>query len=228
MVDEFISMIQQNPNKLNRKQLEEVRGFLNYVVRTYPSLKPYLTGLHLTIDGWQPNWDKEGWRMKWTTLLQMEEPAEEDWECEDYADLSAFSQSVKEPLIAPMVVVAKERLGEDMVALRYQMSHPKPLPRRVQSRSGKKVIYCFGDASSSGFGFTLEVNGHVYYSYGQWDESADNKPTPTLTKNLLESLRRAVEDHQLQGLELFIFTDNTTAEATFWKGWSKDKLLSGI
>lgn len=55
MVDKIIGMIHQDPTKLSRKRLEEARGFLNYVVRTYPALKPYLTGLHLTIDGWHPN-----------------------------------------------------------------------------------------------------------------------------------------------------------------------------
>lgn len=33
------------------RRLLSVRGFLNYVVRTYPWLNPYLKGLHLTIDG---------------------------------------------------------------------------------------------------------------------------------------------------------------------------------
>jgi len=167
--------------------------------------------------------------MKWTTLLQDMEPEVKDWEDNDYEDLCLFSTTTEDPLVALVVVQAKERLGEDMVALRYSMAHPKPLPRRVCSRTGKKVIYCFGDASSSGFGFTLELDGHVYYSYGQWDDRAEDRSSNWReAKNLLESLRRAVEDHHLQGLELFVFTDNTTAESTFWKGWSKDKLLSGI
>ena len=49
---------------MNQKRLEEIRGFLNYVVRTYPLMKPCLTGLHLTIDGWQPNRDMEGCKVK--------------------------------------------------------------------------------------------------------------------------------------------------------------------
>ena len=39
------------------QRLEEIRGFLNYVVRTYPPLKLYLSGFHITIDGWRA--DKE-------------------------------------------------------------------------------------------------------------------------------------------------------------------------
>lgn len=231
LVDEIIKSIQQDPNKLKRKRLEEIRGFLNYVVRTYPALKPYLTGLHLTIDGWRPNRDKEGWRMTWKRLLASQETEEEekDWDCDECEDRELFTGSLEEPLLAPVVVEAKERLGEDMVALRYLMAHPKPLPRRVRSKAGKRVIYCFGDASKSGFGFTLEIDGHVYYNYGQWNAQVDDLSSNWReARNLLDSLRRAVEDHKLRGLELYIFTDNTTAEATFWKGWSQDKLLSGI
>lgn len=34
-----------------------------------------------------------------------------------------------------------------------------------------------------------------------------------------------MEAHNLEGSEIFIFTDNTTAEAAFWKGTSKSKKL---
>ena len=36
--------------RIPRQRLLEIRGFLNYVVRTYPWINPYLKGLHLTID----------------------------------------------------------------------------------------------------------------------------------------------------------------------------------
>jgi hypothetical protein len=35
------------------------RGFLVYVVR---SMRPYLKGLHLTMDGWRPGRDDKGWK----------------------------------------------------------------------------------------------------------------------------------------------------------------------
>jgi hypothetical protein len=38
------------------------RGFLVYVARTYPAMRPYLKGLHLTIDGWRPGRDDKGWK----------------------------------------------------------------------------------------------------------------------------------------------------------------------
>jgi hypothetical protein len=37
----------------------------------------------------------------------------------------------------------------------------------------------------------------------------------------VETLQRVVVDHNLAGSDIFIFTDNSMAEATFWKGTSK-------
>ena len=52
-----------NPKGVNRKVLESVRGFMVYVGRTYPALVPYMKGLHLTLDGWRPGRDADGWKL---------------------------------------------------------------------------------------------------------------------------------------------------------------------
>jgi hypothetical protein len=56
-------MVASRPEGLNRKRLEQIRGFIIYVVQTYPTMKPYLIGLHMSIDGWRSNRDTEGWRL---------------------------------------------------------------------------------------------------------------------------------------------------------------------
>jgi hypothetical protein len=38
-------------------------------------------------------------------------------------------------------------------------------------------------------------------------------------------LEQLVEEHDIRGSEIFIFTDNSTAKAAFWKGTSKSPLL---
>jgi hypothetical protein len=53
---------------VDQKELEKSRGFLIYMYRTYPSLTPFLKGLHLTIDAWRPEIDAEGWRMAQSEL----------------------------------------------------------------------------------------------------------------------------------------------------------------
>jgi hypothetical protein len=43
--------------------------------------------------------------------------------------------------------------------------------------------------------------------------------------NLVEALERIVVEYKLGESEIFIFTDNSTAEAAFWKGTSKSRKL---
>jgi hypothetical protein len=63
-IDEIIRMVESDPSKLDRKRLEQVRGFLQYVMQTYSGMTPYIIGFHLTIDGWRNNRLVSGWRMK--------------------------------------------------------------------------------------------------------------------------------------------------------------------
>ena len=216
MVTEVISMIISDPKKLDRKRLESIRGFFIYVVRTYPPLKPYITGLHLTIDGWRDTRDEDGWRLSARELIELLKEG-------------SHQHSTVKCDSGPNVVEAKPRLSEDMKALTSLMSSEKPLLRRVRSRKGRKVAYSFGDASEAGFGRTLAIDGKIYYEYGQWDKRSDGKSSNWReAQNLLDGLERAAKDYSLSGLELFIFTDNSTAEGAFWKGTSKSKLLSRI
>jgi hypothetical protein len=61
---EVMDLIDDDFTKIPRKRLEQIRGFLQYVTRTYTGMNPYLIGFHLTIDGWRENQDDEGWRQK--------------------------------------------------------------------------------------------------------------------------------------------------------------------
>ena len=44
------------------QRLLEIQGFLMYVVRTYPQLNPYMKGMHLTVDSWQPSRADDGFK----------------------------------------------------------------------------------------------------------------------------------------------------------------------
>jgi hypothetical protein len=58
-----------------QKHFLSVRGFLVYVSMTYPSIEPYMKGIHLTADSWRDNRDEEGWRIEDhdSTLLTLDE-----------------------------------------------------------------------------------------------------------------------------------------------------------
>ncbi len=55
-------MVEQDFLPLQR--LLVIRGFLIYVVRTYPWLNLYIKGLHLTIDSWKPGTEESGFKMR--------------------------------------------------------------------------------------------------------------------------------------------------------------------
>ena len=65
MIDTAVSAPDQTSEeaKIPLQRLLEIRGFLIYVVRTYPCMSPYLKGLHNTIDGWQEDIDEGGWKL---------------------------------------------------------------------------------------------------------------------------------------------------------------------
>jgi hypothetical protein len=62
LIEELFKMLFSDSKRLNEKRLEQIQGFLIHAVQTYPTMKPYLIRLHMTIDGWRPNQDGEGWR----------------------------------------------------------------------------------------------------------------------------------------------------------------------
>ena len=57
--------------KVSRMKTEKIRGFVNYVAMTYPIMQPYMMGLHLTIDGWRPGREVDGWRMLEKTIDEL-------------------------------------------------------------------------------------------------------------------------------------------------------------
>jgi hypothetical protein len=75
-LSEIKSMMRRNPANLCRKRLEEIRGFLVYVTRTYIGMSPYLIGLHMTIDSWRSGRDSEGWRTNEEAIVTYGEEGE--------------------------------------------------------------------------------------------------------------------------------------------------------
>jgi hypothetical protein len=125
------------------------------------------------------------------------------------------------------VVVAVPRLGDDIRALMKLISMEKPVLRRVQCKKTSKAYYGFGDASGLAFGATIQIGDEIWYEYGQWSSEVTEERSSNWREftNLVEFLERSVRRHGLQGSEIFIFTDNSTSEAAFWKGTSSSSPL---
>jgi len=207
-------------DSLDFKALEKKRGFLIYVTRTYPSMVPYLKGIHLTLDGWRPNRDSDGWK----TAREPE---------------TKTAQAVVEDG-APTRVKAVKRLRDDLLALETLMDSPRPTKRRVRSKVALEVYYGFGDASAEGActafqeiinmqGGGMEKEGRIFYRYGSWcSEVSEQSSNYRELLNLVESLENQVRDGRLIGAEVFLFTDNATAESVYYKGNSTSQALFNL
>jgi hypothetical protein len=183
-----------------------------HIVMTYPFLKPYLTGLHVTIDGWRRGRDEEGWKL--SARKQVEEASGDD------------DDSLED---IPELIKLAPRLTSDVEALMRLSNTPKAPLYRVRWAVTKLVYYGFGDASGAAFGGTMAMEFGVDFDYGQWCyEDLEMSSNWKELRNLVGYLKRVVRENNLYDCEIFIFTDNTTAENAFWKGTLKSKYLSDL
>jgi hypothetical protein len=221
--------------------LEKGRGFLVYFCRTYSSFVPFLKGIHLTLDSWRKNRDIEGWKVK---------PEGVNNEAEDYdfneealkvssagkwpepislkdVDPPGKLKASNEEPIAPDYVTAVPRLHQDLIALSSLLDRETAPWRFIRGDKVGTVHYGFGDAAKSGFGSTFEdEKGNVWFQLGVWgNDTADLSSNWRELSNLVESLEARAEDNTFRGIEIFIFTDNSTAEAAFYRGTSSLKKL---
>jgi hypothetical protein len=216
MVDKWKERLSQSA-VCDRKELESDVGFMIYVARTFPAMKPYLKGFHLTLHAWRPGRDESGWR---EASLEVGRDREE-WQDEagQVGPPGALSD-------APRMVKAVPRLRDDVDALHTLVSMKVPPLRLVRPNRTKTVRYGFGDASGSGFGSTMSGSGEVLYRHGVWGSDGEGTSSNwrELT-NLVEVLELEAHERRLRGCEVFLFTDNSTAEAAFFRGTSSSEKL---
>ena len=103
-------------------------------------------------------------------------------------------------------------------------------PRIPVQPTNSEARYIVGDASGSGFGSSSWIAGEekIGATYGAWKKAVTNHMSSNFceTANLVISLREKVKEGSIKrGLEVFVFPDNSTAEATMYKGSSKSPLL---
>lgn len=206
----LLAVLRQNLDSnsaLQRKPLEQMRGFFVHLMRTFPVITPYLKGLHLTLDGWRGNRDVELWKLP-----------RHEW------DDSDATLPLEE---APATVLPAPRLRDDLDCLEALFSGPQAPTRLVRATKRAVAIYGFVDASSSGFGSSFELpDGAILFRHGVWGRDADSVTSNFRELcNLVESLEDGVACGELQDAELFIFTDNTTAEGGYYRGNSDNRFL---
>ena len=192
--------------KINRKELERVRGFLVYVSLTFDTMVPYLKGIHLSLETWQSDRDAEGWRLP-----------EKDRRKRKLSEMIANEVPPKEVDPAP-------RFASDVAALDELTKDESPPQILARPTKGAKAAIIFGDASGEGFGSSLWLYGSatVETEHGLWTKAYGGRSSNYRELyNLVLRLEALVEDATIpKGSEIFMFTDNSTAESAFFRGTS--------
>jgi len=243
LVEELHEMISTHPDALDRERLEQIRGFLNYAARTYRWLNTYLKGLHLTIDGWRPDRDPEGYRIRAVgkpgedtedhpefgegnlkTNESAIRQAERDFEAGKELDLDAYRVRpyADVPAGAPRTVKAVPRLKGDVETLLEFVKGDAPAIQKCRVSTVAVALYLMGDASGAGFGSALWDNEGVEYEAGNWKQHWEEESSNFReASNLTARIEKLGNDGTLHDKELFVFTDNSSYEGTFYKGHSK-------
>ncbi len=234
LVEELYKLVVEEKKKtLDRSILEKHVGFLVHLSRTFPALFPYLKGIYLTMESWRLGRDADGWkfsRAAWWNL--MSGALDDDDDDGDETTNLTFEEKRRRYLSKhqgerPANVKIVKSLARDLSSLRRLFSHEHPPKRLVRGNKIKEALYSFGDASGGGFGSSWKKEGEdIKVRMGTWgsdmnDESSNHREL----RNLVESLEVMEKDGSLDGTEAFIFTDNSTAEACFYKGSSSSARL---
>ena len=198
---------------LNFKALQQNVGYLVYISMTYKSIQPYLKGFYLTLYGWRPDRDPEGWKCTKTNKGGQDETME-----------------METPSDAPEFVVPVERLKADLEALMELTAAEEPHKLRVRPHVTAHVVVGFGDAAKSGYGITaadLDDLDEIEYEHGVWTEEikfASSNHKEML--NFVNYLHQGIADGTIKkGTEIFLFTDNFVTERAYYRGTSSTPSL---
>ena len=213
--------------KVPRNRLEIIRGFLNYVARTYKWMVPYMKCLHLTIDGWREGRGKDGWKVKKPrgrfTIWE--------WEGEKWIDVGPeyVEEAADEVATAPEMVEPVQRFRSDVEALLEltEPAHPPTVLCRAKRRLS--VCYLMGDASGRGFGSSMWGSDGIRWESGNYASTFRSESSNWReADHLVLKLEELWAEGKLEETEVFTFTDNAVFEGTFYKGHSKSKKLNDI
>lgn len=222
------------PRKTYRSKL----GFILHTLDTYEDGQPYAQGFFLSLYSHLPDRDAHGYRED--PAPDEEELFNDDLSAEDELDLiwseetlegEPTHQLLKEPpedTDEPEFVEPVPRLARDVASLRRLFHGPVPLQVIARPAKGARcVCYGGGDASGEGFGSLMSpLSMPPLFRTGFWcSEISEKSSNYREFKNLLEMVRTEAELGRLAGFDIWIATDNSTAEASFHKGRSSSEEL---
>ena len=128
------------------------------------------------------------------------------------------------------LTAAVPRFQSDLEALVCLTQSQTPVLRPIRRSSWVlTAFYRFGDASSAGFGASIERPNGLHTQYGLWPRDVEDQSSNYRElKNLVDTVEEESKAGYLQGSELWLFTDNSTAESCFHKGGSSSRHLHDL
>jgi hypothetical protein len=250
LISEMLEMVSKDYYPLAR--LLQIRGFLMYVVRTYPWINPYMKGMHLTIDSWRPLRGLDGYKLQGKELenalalgLDGDMPCRraEDNLKDEQPHVSLMSRTENWTEEPPVDVRPVARFLQDLVYL-AQLTEADSPPRQLYRARHTAALFVIGDASGKAKGAVVVTQYGLDYESGVWSQqwrgkSSNVREAENLTDRLerlagqlaigvVERLERLNEGACLAEHEVFVFTDNSAFEGAYYKGHSTSKELSDI
>jgi hypothetical protein len=243
IIAKWLSELDSGVENLDHKDFISDRGFVTYVTRAYPAMIPYVKGFHLTAEMWRGNRDEEGWKLPVTERADVHDC---QGEIDDDEAMSGHvtRKSTPKTLTAPPsgLTPPAPRLRDDLLVLLELTKSAAPPLRLARPKRVFHVFYGFGDASGKGRGSTFQgfntvhhpecgegASNPVVYRVGVWgaDDESESSNYREFT-NLVEDTELEAASGRLREAELFLFTDNSTAESAFYKGSSSSKKLHAL
>jgi hypothetical protein len=128
------------------------------------------------------------------------------------------------------LTTAVPRFQEDLEAVLLLSQSKKPILRCIQScKCGLTAFYGFGDASFSGFGSLVQRPYGLFMRFGIWPSDVEDKSSNyRKLRHLVEAVEEEAKEGYLTNFELWLFTDNSSAESCFHKGSSSSRALHDL
>ncbi len=208
--------------ELDLKDLEKKVGFLVHLAMAYPLMFPFLKGFYLTMNSWRPMRDDNGWKMSKRAHDAFVEASGKKVDASEY---DYFADQNSE---APSRVTACALLRDHITTLMELFESETPSLRLIRGSLIYQVLYVFGDASGAGFGSSWNdgLQAAIKYRFGVWaEEGQDTSSNYRECRNLVETLEDMGSQGDLEGREIFLFTDNMVSESIASKGSSKQSTL---
>ena len=118
------------------------------------------------------------------------------------------------------------RFKLDLAALMRLTAAASPARQVIRQKDVVTALYGFGDALAGGFGASVGFAQGVQGRFGVWGTEAEDKSSNYQElRNLVEMVEEEAQTGRLSNVELWLFTNNSTAESCFAKGSLSSSLL---